>query len=448
MGAHDPVKQSAVAAAPAQSLRYQSGFANEFATEALPGALPQGQNSPQRCAYGLYAEQISGTAFTAPRGANRRSWLYRMRPAAVHKPFKRIDNGLLTNDFNTTAATPNQLRWDPLPIPDKPTDFVEGLVSIAGNGDPHTQSGSSIHLYVANRSMEGRYFYNADAEMLIVPQQGRLRCATEMGVLDVEPQEIVVIPRGVRFCVQVPERIARGYLCENHGALLRLPDLGPIGSNCLANPRDFLTSTAAYEDREGDFELVAKFMGNLWSARIDHSPLDVVAWHGNYAPYKYDLRNFNAVGSISFDHPDPSIFTVLQSQSDTPGVDMLDFVIFPPRLLVAQHTFRPPWYHRNVASEFMGLIHGVYDGKAEGFVPGGASLHNCMTGHGPDAPTFERASNADVSKPHQITDTMAFMFETRCAIRPTKFALETPLLQKNYYECWQDLKKHFDPTQP
>jgi homogentisate 1,2-dioxygenase len=269
-----------------------------------------------------------------------------------------------------------------------------------------------------------------------------------MGVLDVEPQEIVVIPRGVRFCVQVPERIARGYLCENHGALLRLPDLGPIGSNCLANPRDFLTSTAAYEDREGDFELVAKFMGNLWSARIDHSPLDVVAWHGNYAPYKYDLRNFNAVGSISFDHPDPSIFTVLQSQSDTPGVDMLDFVIFPPRLLVAQHTFRPPWYHRNVASEFMGLIHGVYDGKAEGFVPGGASLHNCMTGHGPDAPTFERASNADVSKPHQITDTMAFMFETRCAIRPTKFALETPLLQKNYYECWQDLKKHFDPTQP
>jgi homogentisate 1,2-dioxygenase len=448
MGAHDPVKQSEVAASPAQTLRYQSGFANEFATEALPGALPQGQNSPQRCAYGLYAEQLSGTAFTAPRGANRRSWLYRIRPAAMHKPFKRIDNGLLTNDFSAVAATPNQLRWDPLPMPDKPTDFVEGLVTIAGNGDPHAQSGSSIHMYVANRSMEGRYFYNADAEMLIVPQQGRLRCATEMGVVDVEPQQILIIPRGVRFCVQVPERVSRGYLCENHGALLRLPDLGPIGSNCLANPRDFLTPTAAYEDREGDFELVAKFMGNLWSARIDHSPLDVVAWHGNYAPYKYDLRNFNAVGSISFDHPDPSIFTVLQSQSDTPGVDMLDFVIFPPRLLVAQHTFRPPWYHRNVASEFMGLIHGVYDGKAEGFVPGGASLHNCMTGHGPDAPTFERASIADVSKPHQIADTMAFMFETRCVIRPTKFALESPLLQKNYYECWQDLKKHFDPTRP
>ncbi len=448
MGASDALKQAGAVLTAEPALRYQSGFGNEFATEALPGALPQGQNSPQRCAYGLYAEQISGTAFTAPRGANRRTWVYRIRPAAMHEPFKRIDTGLLTNDFSAVATPPNQLRWDPLPLPEQPTDFIQGWVTWAGNGDAHAQSGCAIHLYAANRSMQRRYFYNADAEMLIVPQQGRLRLATEMGVLEVEPQQIAVIPRGVRLQVSLPDSFARGYLCENFGALLRLPDLGPIGSNCLANPRDFLAPVAVYEDRDGDFELVAKFMGNLWSARIGHSPLDVVAWHGNYAPYKYDLRNFNAVGSISFDHPDPSIFTVLQSQSDTPGVDMLDFVIFPPRLLVAQHTFRPPWYHRNIASEFMGLIHGVYDGKAQGFVPGGASLHNCMTGHGPDAATFERASTADVTKPHHITDTMAFMFETRCVIRPTRFALETALLQPDYYRCWQDLQKHFDPSRP
>ncbi len=445
MGVNEQLAASAVIALASAELAYLSGFGNEHATEALPGALPQRQNSPQRCPYGLYAEQISGTAFTAPRGANRRSWLYRIRPSAMHQPFVRVDNGMLRNDFGADAATPNQLRWDPLPIPERPTDFIEGLVTFAGNGDPHAQSGVGIHLYAANRSMQ-RYFYNADAEMLIVPQQGRLRCATEMGVLDLEPQQIAVIPRGVKVQVRLLDLVARGYLCENFGALLRLPDLGPIGSNCLANPRDFLAPVAAYEDREGEFDLIAKFMGNLWCARMDHSPLDVVAWHGNYAPYKYDLRAFNAIGSISFDHPDPSIFTVLQSQSDTPGVDALDFVIFPPRLLVAQNTFRPPWYHRNIASEFMGLIQGVYDGKAEGFLPGGASLHNCMTGHGPDAATFERASTMDLSEATSITGTMAFMFETRCALRPTRFALHTELLQRNYFECWQGLAKHFDPT--
>jgi homogentisate 1,2-dioxygenase len=427
------------------ALRYQSGFGNEFTTEALTGALPIGQNSPQKAPYGLYAEQLSGTAFTAPRGANRRSWLYRIRPAAVHRPFTRSDNGRITHRFDDVEATPNQLRWDPLPIPTAPTDFVQGLATMAGNGDPGLQNGCGIHLYAANRSMKDRYFYNADGEMLIVLQQGRLRFATELGVIEAEPQEIVVIPRGVRFRVELLERDARGYVCENYGALLRLPDLGPIGSNGLANPRDFQTATAAYEDHSGSFELVAKFMGNLWSAEIGHSPLDVVAWHGNYAPYKYDLRRFNAIGSISYDHPDPSIFVVLQSMSDTPGVDAIDFVVFPPRILTMQHTFRPPWFHRNVASEFMGLIHGAYDAKAEGFLPGGASLHNCMSGHGPDAQTFERATSADLSKPDYIRDTMAFMFETRCIIRPSRQALEASQLQAEYFQCWQGLKKHFDP---
>ena len=423
--------------------RYQSGFGNHFATEALPGALPEGRNSPQRVAYGLYAEQFSGTAFTAPRHANRRSWLYRIRPAAVHDAFRRIKDGRITSDFSEVAPSPNQLRWNAMPMPGEPTDFIEGLATLGGNGSPESQSGCGIHWYAANRSMQERFFYDADGELLIVPQQGGLRLATELGTIEVRPLEIALIPRGLRLRVELLDGAARGYVCENFGSPFRLPDLGPIGSNGLANPRDFQTPVACYEDREGDFELVAKFAGHLWAARLDHSPLDVVAWHGNYAPYRYDLRRFNAMGSVSHDHPDPSIFLVLQSTSDTPGVDAIDFVIFPPRWLVMQDTFRPPWFHRNVASEFMGLIEGVYDAKAEGFAPGGASLHNCMSGHGPDAMTFERASAADTSKPQHLEGTMAFMFETRTLIRPTRYALESPLLQSDYARAWRGLKRHF-----
>jgi len=424
---------------------YLSGFGNEFATEALPGALPQHRNSPQQVAYGLYAEQISGTAFTAPRSHNRRSWLYRIRPAAVHGSFVPLDAPRLVSRFDN-AAPPNQLRWSPLPMPTTPTDFVDGWDTMAGNGSAEAMTGCAVHLYAANQSMDGRYFYNADAELLIVPQLGRLHIATELGVLDVEPQEIAVIPRGVRFQVTLPDGEARGYLCENFGAMLQLPDMGPIGSNGLANPRDFLTPVAHYEDVEGDFELVTKFGGRLWRAPIGHSPLDVVAWHGNYAPYKYDLRHFNAIGSISYDHPDPSIFLVLQAPSDTPGVDTLDFVIFPPRWLVAEDTFRPPWFHRNVASEFMGLIHGAYDAKADGFVPGGSSVHNCMSGHGPDAATFDKASSADTRQPHKVSDTMAFMFETRNVLVPTGQALASPQLQGDYQQCWAGIAKRFRLT--
>ncbi len=427
------------------TLNYQSGFGNEFATEALPGALPVGRNSPQRAPYGLYAEQVSGTAFTAPRAANRRSWLYRIRPAALHGKFEALAHPRFHNDFGHGPVTPEQLRWSPLPMPAAPTDFIDGLFTMAGNGGPEAGTGVGIHLYAANKDMQGRWFYDADGELLIVPQQGRLRIATEMGVLDIEPQEIAVIPRGIRFSVTLPDGQARGYVCENFGAMLKLPDLGPIGSNGLANPRDFLAPVAAYEDQTGDFELVAKFQGGLWRASIGHSPLDVVAWHGNYTPSKYDLRRFNTIGSISYDHPDPSIFLVLHSPSDSEGVSNLDFVIFPPRWLVAQDTFRPPWFHRNIASEFMGLVHGAYDAKAEGFVPGGASLHNSMSGHGPDAATFEKASKADLSRADVITDTMAFMFETRAVLRPTRQALDAGHRQADYQQCWQGLARHFTP---
>lgn len=422
---------------------YQSGFGNEFATEAVAGALPAGRNSPQRVAHGLYAEQLSGTAFTAPRHANRRSWLYRIRPAAMHGTFAPFGQPCFHNVFENGPVTPDQLRWSPLPLPEAPTDFVEGIFTMAGNGGPAAQHGIGVHLYAANRDMQGRYFYDADGELLIVPQQGRLHIETELGVLDVEPHEIAVIPRGIRFRVALPDGAARGYICENFGALLKLPDLGPIGSNGLANPRDFQTPQAAFEDVDGAFELIAKFQGHLWRADIGHSPIDVVAWHGNYAPYKYDLRRFNTIGSISYDHPDPSIFLVLHSPSDSEGVSNMDFVIFPPRWLVAQDTFRPPWFHRNIASEFMGLVHGAYDAKAEGFVPGGASLHNSFTGHGPDAATFEKASAADLTKPDVIRDTMAFMFESRAVLRPTAQALDAAHRQRDYQACWSGLRKHF-----
>ncbi len=332
-----------------------------------------------------------------------------------------------------------------MPAPPAGVDFLDGLYTVAGNGSPDAAVGVGIHLYAANADMDGRWFCNADGELMLVPQSGRLHIETELGVLDVEPQEIAVLPRGVRFRITLPDGQATGYVCENFGALFKLPDLGPIGSNGLANARDFLTPNAAYEDVEGNFTLVTKFQGHLWRADIDHSPLDVVAWHGNYAPYKYDLRRFNVIGSISYDHPDPSIFLVLHSPSDTPGTSNVDFAIFAPRVLAMQNTFRPPWFHRNIASEFMGLVHGVYDAKADGFAAGGCSLHNCMTGHGPDAATFEKASAADTGKPDYITDTMAIMFETRAVIRPTAQAVDAAHRQVDYPECWMGLKKLFKP---
>jgi homogentisate 1,2-dioxygenase len=425
-----------------ETLKYNSGFGNEFATEAVEGALPVGQNSPQKAPLGLYAEQFSGTAFTVPRVHNKRTWTYRIRPSVLHKPFAQIPNGGWQSSFAELAVTPNQLRWNPLPMPETATDFIDGVTTIAGNGDLFAQTGIAIHIFAANKDMQERFFYNADGEMLVVAEKNRVRFLTELGIIEIGSGEICVIPRGLKFRVELPDGSARGYICENYGAQFRLPDLGPIGANGLANARDFETPVAWFEDAEGDFTLTAKFGGNLWSCAIEHSPMDVVGWHGNYAPYKYDLRRFNTIGSISFDHPDPSIFTVLTSPSGDAGIANCDFVIFPDRWLVQENTFRPPWYHRNVMSEYMGLCYGQYDAKEEGFVAGGGSLHNCMSAHGPDLDAFEKASNAEL-KPQKLSGTMAFMFESRYIIRPTRFAMETSELQPEYFEVWQKLKKNF-----
>jgi homogentisate 1,2-dioxygenase len=420
---------------------YLTGFGNHHATEAVPGALPIGRNSPQHVPFGLYTEQLSGTAFTAPRAENRRSWLYRLRPAASHPPFTAYAGAphLKSAPFTDMAANPNRLRWNPLPWPDAPTDWLDGLTTYGGNGDVGAGTGVGIHLYAANADME-RGFFSADGELLIVPEQGRLAIDTELGRIDLAPLQIAVIPRGVRFCVRLPDTRARGYVCENYGALLRLPELGSIGANGLANPRDFEMPVAWFEDVDAPHELIQKYQGALWATTLDHSPFDVVAWHGNLAPYRYDLTRFNTINSVSFDHPDPSIFTVLTSPSDTPGTANFDFVIFPPRWIVAEDTFRPPWFHRNVMSEFMGLITGAYDAKADGFAPGGASLHNQVNGHGPDRASYEKAVAA-VLEPVRITDTMAFMFETRHPIRPTRWASEAATLQPDYDTVWAGFAK-------
>jgi homogentisate 1,2-dioxygenase len=422
-------------------LEYQSGFGNVHSSEAEPGALPQGQNSPQRPPRGLYAEVLSGTAFTAPRAENLSSWLYRLRPSAMHAPYRRIANGLVrSGPFNEVETPPNRLRWDPLPIGETPTDFIDGLATLAGSGEPAAQAGIAVHLYRANRSMAERLFVDCDGELMFVPQLGEILLFTELGRLTVAPGEIAVVPRGVKFRVELLAKQARGYVCENYAAPFRLPELGPIGAQGLAQPRDFLAPVAAFEDKETHHQVVSKFLGGLWAGEYRHSPLDVVAWHGRYAPYKYDLARFMVINTVSFDHADPSIFTVLSSPSGQPGVANCDFVIFPPRWLVAENTFRPPWFHRNVMSELMGLVHGVYDAKAEGFLPGGVSIHNCMSAHGPDVQTFERASAADL-EPHKVTDTLAFMWESRYVFRPTQFAMSVPQLQHDYDSVWDGFKK-------
>jgi homogentisate 1,2-dioxygenase len=439
----DPtVRTHPAAANGAGEYAYQAGFGNEFASEAVPGALPAGRNSPQRAPLGLFAEQLSGTAFTQPRAVNRRTWVYRIMPSAAHPKFSRLGHGTLRGTpFDEIEPDPNRLRWDPLPMPAAGTDFIDGLYTVAGNGDVRTRSGMAVHLYAANRSMTGRYFVDADGELLFVPEQGTVLLRTELGPLAVSPGEIAVVPRGIRFAVDLTGP-ARGYLCENFGAAFTLPERGPIGANGLANERDFLAPAAAYEDGATAVQVVQKFGGNLWAADYDHSPLDVVGWHGNYVPYKYDTARFMTIGTISFDHPDPSIFTVLTSPSESPGLANVDFVIFPPRWLVGEDTFRPPWYHRNIMSEFMGLVHGVYDAKAEGFLPGGASLHNTFTSHGPDAETFARASTAEL-RPQKIDGTLAFMFESRWMIIPTRQAMEARHRQDDYDAVWGSLTRSF-----
>ena len=423
---------------------YMPGFGNDHETEALPGALPQGRNSPQRCPYGLYAEQLSGTAFTVH--PPERTWCYRIRPSVKHSTrYRRIDMPYWKSApcIDADIVSLGQYRWNPVPMPDVPLNWITGMRTMTTAGDVHTQVGMAAHVYLVTESMEDAYFYSADSELLVVPQEGRLRFHTELGIMDIEPQEIAILPRGLVYRVELLQGPARGFVCENYGQKFELPGRGPIGANCLANPRDFKAPVAAFEDREVPSTVTVKWCGQFHVTEIGQSPLDVVAWHGNYAPCKYDLKAYCPVGAILFDHPDPSIFTVLTAPSGSPGTANIDFVLFRERWMVAEDTFRPPWYHKNIMSELMGNIYGIYDAKPEGFVPGGMSLHNMMLPHGPDLQAFEGASTADLQA-GKLENTMSFMFETRFPQQLTPFAATEAPLQDDYIDCWANMKKHFD----
>ena len=427
---------------------YMSGFGNDFQTEALPEALPDGQNSPQKCNYGLYGEQLSGTAFTAPRSQNERRWCYRIRPSVKHTHrFKKIDFSYWKSAPHVLpdVASLGQYRWDPIPTSSNDHTWLTGMYTMTTAGDVNTQIGMAAHTYLVTKSMQNEYFYSADSELLVVPQVGKLRFCTELGILDVHPQEIAIIPRGLVYRVEVVDGPARGFVCENYGQKFNLPGRGPIVANCMANRRDFKAPVAYYEDKEIQSIVTVKWAGQFHQTQINHSPLDVVAWHGNYTPYKYDLNAYCPVGATLFDHPDPSIYTVLSAPSGVEGTANVDFVLFRDRWSVAEKTFRPPWYHKNVMSELMGNIHGQYDAKPEGFIPGGMSLHNMMLPHGPDKAAFEAASNAKL-EPQKLENTMSFMFETRFPQHLTKFAASEAPLQDDYIDCWIDLEKKFDGT--
>ena len=427
---------------------YMPGFGNDFETEALPGALPQGMNSPQKCDYGLYGEQLSGTAFTAPSHQNERTWCYRIRPSVKHSHrYTRIDLPYWVSapHIQQDVTSLGQYRWDPIPHSDAPLTWLTGMRTMTTAGDVNTHTGMASHIYLVTQSMKDSYFHSADSDLLVVPQEGRLRFCTELGVIDLEPKEIAILPRGLLYRVEVLQGPARGFICENYGQKFQLPGRGPIGANCMANRRDFKTPVAAFEDVERPSTVTIKWCGQFHETQIGHSPLDVVAWHGNYAPVKYDLRTYCPVGAVLFDHPDPSIFTVLTAPSGVEGTANIDFVLFRERWMVAENTFRPPWYHKNIMSELMGNIYGQYDAKPKGFIPGGMSLHNMMLPHGPDKNAFEAASNAELDAV-KLDSTMSFMFETRFPQHLTHFAAKEAPLQDDYIDCWADIEKKFDGT--
>jgi len=471
-------------------LTYLTGLHNHHESEAEPSTLPRGRNNPQRVPGNLYTEQLSGTAFTAPRATNRKSWLYRIQPGVAgtsssFMPYQYTHGDDEKDgqpsyfgqcDWSTDLRLdPNPMRWGPMPLEEEGcVNFVEGTRTMMASGDPAAKSGLAIHFYSFNADMMpstddcgggggdvNTHMYNSDGDLLIVPQRGSLLLLTELGRLIVHPAEICVIPRGIVFSVNMyrtasetssPKAAARGYILELFKGHFTLPELGPIGSNGLANPRDFLYPVAWYDEssNKNNFKsnIVNKFGNELFVRTTDHSPFNVVAWHGTYAPFKYDLHKFCAMNSVTYDHPDPSIYTVLTAQSDEPGTAMADFVIFPPRIMATDdNTFRPPWFHRNVMAEFMGLIYGKYDAKREGFVPGGASLHNTMTPHGPDTDTYGRAVEADCSTPSKFEGGLAFMFETCLTLKCSSYALTCPQRQMDYAKCWDGLKDNFTKWQ-
>ncbi|KAH7409553.1 homogentisate 1,2-dioxygenase [Cadophora sp. MPI-SDFR-AT-0126] len=432
---------------------YQAGFGNHFESEAVPGTIPQGQNSPRCVRFGLYAEQMTASAFVAPRPSNKNAWLYRVRPAVAHEGFTDLpDNKDTESNFMPinpkVHISPTQLAWLPFDIPTEGgIDFVSGLKTVAGSGEPTLREGIATHVYTANTSMSQKAFVNSDGDFLIVPQQGSLDIQTEFGPLFVQPGEICVIQRGIRYRVELPDGPSRGYILEIWGSNFDLPELGPLGANGLANSRDFLTPKAKYEIKKERWEIVYKLGGKFFKSTQGHSPFDVVAWHGNYVPFKYDLTKFVNVGSISVDHIDPSIFCVLTAKSRDPTAPLADFLIFSPRWDVASHTYRPPYYHRNVASELMGLIYGGYGGRSDSFQPGGVSFECGMVPHGVAYEEFKAASAEPPPEMQISKGAVAFMFESSRPFTITDYAWNSKKKHEHEPKMWDNLVDNFSTHQ-
>lgn len=423
------------AAAEATDASYLSGFGNEHATEALPGALPVGRNSPQKLPYGLYAEQVNGSAFTVPRSENQRSWLYRIYPtAAAQGAWARTHNERLDESDEPLETSPERCRWRPWTAEVGEIDFVDGLFRLCQSGGARERRGMSLYVYAANRSMRNRVFSSVDGELIILPQQGSIRVRTEMGNLRVEPGEMVLLPRGIRFSVELQGDACKGFVCENLGMAFRLPERGLIGANGLANARDFLAPVAAYEVDDTRFESIAKFGGRIWSSTLSRTPFDVVAWHGTYAPFKYDMRRFNAVHSVSYDHTDPSVFTALTSPSGIAGVANVDFAVLPPRWIVANETFRPPYYHRNIMSEIVVSLRGAPESRGTEYHVGSCHVHNAMAPHGPDPEILQKASNAPLAP--RWEDTLMVMFESFLPYGVPREAAQARDRDTNYESNW------------
>lgn len=448
-----PPPTAPTAVKPQQKYKYLRGFFGDgYQSEALEGAVPEKYNSPQLAPHGLYAEQLSGTPFTKGRRVLERTWLYKIQPSAGHQraAYRPVSNpSAFPMLLKPKHATPAQKRWPPVPLPadSQQIDWVHGMVCTAGAGSEETKAGIRIYHYAANISMGNSSFCSSDGDILILPEKGELDVVTEMGRMQVRPGEVCCIQRGIKYKVDIVDgKAVRGYACETFEGAFHPPDLGPMGTNGLANPRDFMRPSAWYEDKQCDWMHYQKFLGEMFELPQSRSPFDTVGWHGNYIPWKYDLARFCAINSVTYDHVDPSSFTVVTSQTGgrEPGTASCDFVIFPPRWMVQEGTFRPPYYHRNCMSEYMGNISGQYEAKAQGFVPGAATLHSCMAGHGPDVQGFEGAIKIDTTKPmHLGFDNLAFMFESAYILRLTDYAVTTNPAEADYWKVWQGFRKMF-----
>lgn len=424
------------------------GFGGHHRGEALAGAVPGRQNTPRHAPYGLHSEQVSGTGFVAPRRENLRSWLYRIRPSAQHTRFSPVDHPRVSHDFEIQSS-PNLSAWSQI-VDDSegPQDFVAGLTTLGGAGNPALRRGFALHGYRATADMEDHAFTNADGDLLVLPQQGRLIALTEFGALEVEPGEVLLLPRGLRVSILVPDGEAQGYAAEIFAGHFQLPERGPIGANGLVDERHFRGPTPYYEDRLAPgFRMTHKFGGALSEATQDHSPFDVVGWHGAYLPLAYRFSAFSPVSNTAFDHTDPSAFTVLSAALDEEGANALDLVVFPARWDPTEHTFKPPYFHRNVTTEINGIIEDPSLNAP--FTTGMVFVTPSMTPHGVRAGAVERflaKSDEAADRPTKSSSkSLWFQFETALHFHRTEWAKRTDLAKEDWPDVWGEYGVHFDP---